>query len=83
MHPRLNNHWNVRYKFGGAKKVAPPILPEPVATPQSVTQRAQQAGTAERKRLRGAQGRARTIFAGRRALAPATVSQAGLKTTFG
>lgn len=69
--------------FGSPKRARPPALPEPVATPQAVTQQAQQAGTAERKRLRGRRGKASTIFAGRRALAPALVSQAGLKTTFG
>ena len=69
--------------FGSPKRARPPALLEPVATPQSVTQQAQQAGTAERKRLRGRRGKASTIFAGRRALAPAMVSQVGLKTTFG
>ena len=69
--------------FPPPKKVQFPELPDPVATPQQVTQQAQQAGTAERRRLRGRGGRAKTIFAGRRALPSATVARAGLKTTFG
>lgn len=82
MHPILDG-FNWRYKFGGAKRITPPSLPPPVATPQSVTIKAQQAGQAERRRLRGRRGKAGTIFAGRRTLPPATVERAGLKTTFG
>lgn len=70
--------------FKGPKipKVIPPELPPPVATPRQISEQAQRAGGAERRRIRGRRGRL-TIFAGRRDLAPAVVSQAGLKTTFG
>lgn len=83
---RLNNWiWsnNIRYKFGRPKPIEPPKLPEPVATPQTLTVEAQKVGQAERRRLRGQKGRASTIFAGRRALEPATVQQRALKTTLG
>ena len=83
MHPIISNNWFIRYKFGSAKKVSPPALPEPVATPTPITVKAQEAGSAERRRLSGKKGRAGTIFAGRRAAAPATVERRGLKTTFG
>lgn len=82
-HPRLFGSPFIRYKFGSAKKVAAPALPDPLPTTSVITEQAQKAGGAERRRIRGQRGRAATIFAGRRDLAPALVSRAGLKTTFG
>lgn len=82
-HPRLSNIWFIRYKFGKPKSVAPPELPPPaIPTVSQMSMQAMKVGEAERKRYR--KGKASTIFAGaRKTLAPAPVSQAGLKTTFG
>ena len=75
---------NVYYKFGrSTPTVKPPDLPAPLPTTSVISEQAQQAGGTERRRIRGLRGRASTIFAGRRDLAPAVVSKAGLKTTFG
>ena len=85
-HPQLNNNPFVRYKFGRTPFVKPPSvsdLPGPIPTTSIISEQAQRAGATERRRIRGRRGRAGTIFAGRRDLAPALVSKAGLKTTFG
>lgn len=80
-HPRLSNSWFIRYKFGKAKSVTPPELPSAPPEVSQISMQAMKVGEAESKRYR--KGKTRTIFAGRRALAPAPVAQAGLKTTFG
>ncbi len=78
---------NVYYKFGRATALGKPPsaadLPGPLPTTSIISEQAQRAGGTERRRIRGLRGKAGTIFAGRRALAPALVSKAGLKTTFG
>jgi len=66
--------------FGSPKKVKPPKLPEPVATPTMITQRA---GGAERRRKKGRRGLFGTILAGGRGMGAAPVAQAGLLTKFG
>lgn len=72
------------YKFGrGTALGKPPDLPQPLPTTSIISEQAQRAGGTERRRIRGLRGKAGTIFAGRRDLAPAVVSKAGLKTTFG
>ncbi len=62
-------------------KVIPPELPPPIATTRQISEESQRAGQMERRRRR--RGKLRTIFAGKRDLAPAITSKAGLKTTFG
>jgi len=83
----MNTKWfwsdNIRYKFGGAKKVAPPELPSAAPIISEMAPEAMKAGQAERKRLRKRTGRAGTIFAGRRPTEPATTAQTGLRTTLG
>lgn len=79
-HPQILG--NYRYKFGKSLKAPNLPLPKaPIATPQTITQQAQRAGTQERTRLRRRRGRAGTIFTGRRALQPARISAAELKQT--
>ncbi len=79
-HPLLNGRW--RYQFGGKPdRPKPPILPAPVARPETLTQQAQGAGQQERRRLTRRRGRGGTIFAGRRDLQPARVSAAELRQT--
>ena len=87
-HPLFNSPFglssNVRYKFGGRPKVAAaPSLPEPLPATSIISEQAQEAGRTERRRIKGLKGKRGTIFAGRRDLAPAVTSKAGLKTTFG
>lgn len=83
-HPLLNNSPFVRYKFGSRPKaITPPALPDPLPTTSIISEEAQRAGGTERRRIRGLKGRGGTIFAGKRDLAPAVTSKAGLKTTFG
>lgn len=80
-HPQILGD-NFRYKFGGSKPKIPP-LPDPVATPETLSASAQVAGQEEKKRLKGRLGRRGTIFAGRRDLAPARTRQAALGQLFG
>ena len=82
-HPRLSNKWNIRYKFGGAPKVAPPKLPEPVAQRQTLTIEAQKAGQVERRRLIGRRGKVDTRFTAPGFMAPALVERRELKQKFG
>ena len=67
--------------FGKPKSIAPPALPEPVATPTPTTIQAQKAGRTER--VRTSRGRASTRFTTPGMMAPAPVERKGLKTTFG
>ena len=83
-HPKLSNNPFMRYKFGKATPIGkPPDLPQPLPTTSIISEQAQKVGSTERRRIRGPRGRAGTIFAGSRDLAPAVTSKAGLKTTFG
>lgn len=66
-----------------AKTVRAPAVPAPIALPAAISEEARRAGGAERRRLRGRRGRAATIFAGARRMAPAAIGKAGLKTKLG
>ena len=81
-HPRLNNNWFIRYKFGGKpKSVAPPELPQPVPTVSQMSMQAMKVGAESKPK--GKTGRARNIMTTPGFMAPAQVEKRGLKTTFG
>lgn len=95
---KTTQYWTFMKKHGGSMggipgkalpKLAPRVLdilksyPSPPTTIVQISEQAQRAGEAERRRLRGRRGRLSTIFAGRRQLGPAITSQTGLKTTLG
>jgi len=77
-HPQILGE-NFRYKFGGGKRPKMPDIPAPVAQPQQISQKAQAAGTSERRRLFRRRGVSGNIYAGRRDLAPARTNQPQLR----
>lgn len=66
---------------GSPSSPKPPAIIPPVK--QVDVSKGRRAGEAERRRVRGGRGRAGTILAGRRQLAPAAVSGAALRQRLG
>lgn len=79
-HPQILGP-NFRYKFGGGSRAKAPILPAPIATPETLSQQAQGAGQEEKKRFNVRRGKRGTVFAGGRDLAPANTFAPALRQT--
>lgn len=67
--------------FGSGRSPKPPVLPTPVATPETLSQQAQGAGQEEKKRFNVRRGKRGTVFAGGRDLAPANTFAPALRQT--
>ena len=69
--------------FGSGRSPKPqtPVLPSPIATPETLSQQAQGAGQEEKKRFNVRRGKRGTVFAGGRDLAPANTFAPALRQT--